>query len=171
MSVCMATTSVPRWEEERRIAEGGRTVTILSFGEDAGEPARKLLPLFAGRRVDWVRLPAGWGEIAARVLGRQLDASRVGWRLVLVGPEASVLAARAAAVAGGLLDAEIMPVPVGSADRAVYCAHCHTTHLAAVEVGRSTTCPQCRAELVVYHHVSRTHGAYLGYMIDAEERR
>ena len=170
MSVCMGTTSVPRWDEERRIAAEGRTVTILSFGEEATEPARKLLPLFTGRRVDWNRLPAEWGDAAARVLGRLLDASRVGWRLVLVGPEASVLAAHAAAIAGGLIDDEIMPVAVGSADRTVYCAHCHVTHLAAVEIGRSTTCPRCSTELVVYHHVSRTHGAYLGYMIDAEER-
>ncbi len=170
MSVCMDTTSVPRWEEERRIADRGRTFTILSFGEEATEPARKLLPLFTDRRVDWNRLPAEWSVTAARLLGRQLDASRVGWRLILVGPEAAVLAAHAEAMAGGLVDDEIMPVAVGSADRTVYCAHCHATHLAAADVGRTTSCPQCHAKLVVYHHVSRKHGAYLGYMIDAEER-
>ena len=41
MSVCMETTSVPRWDvEERGIAEGGRTVTILSFGGAAEARAR-----------------------------------------------------------------------------------------------------------------------------------
>ncbi|WP_308257039.1 dimethylamine monooxygenase subunit DmmA family protein [Rhodococcus sp. DMU2021] len=170
MNVCMDTTSMPRWDEERSIAGGGRTFTILSFGDEAAEQARNLLLSFDGRRVDWMRLPAEWGDTAARVLRRQLDASRVGCRLVLVGSEAAVLAARAVAVAGGLVDEEIMPVPIDTADHAVYCAHCHTTHLADVEVGRCTTCPNCRAELVVYHHVSRHHAAYLGYMIDAEER-
>ena len=112
MSVCMDTTSVPRWEEERRIAEGGRSVTILSFGDAALAQARSLVSSFGGRRVGWLRLPTVWGDTAAEVLERQLSAARVGWRLVLVGPEAAVLSARAAAVAGGLLDAEILPVPI-----------------------------------------------------------
>ncbi|WP_241384171.1 dimethylamine monooxygenase subunit DmmA family protein [Rhodococcus sp. CH91] len=170
MSVCPGTTSVPRWDEERHIATGARTVTILSFGADAATRARELLSSFDGCRTDWMCLPAEWGETAARVLGSRLGGARVGWRLVLVGSEAAVLSATAAAVAGGLLDAEILPVPVDSTDRTVYCAHCHTAHLATVEVGRCTTCPNCRTELVVYHHVSRLHGAYLGFMSDAEER-
>jgi len=169
MSVCMDTTSVPRWEEERRIAEGGRSVTILSFGDAALAQARSLVSSFGGRRVGWLRLPTVWGDTAAEVLERQLSAARVGWRLVLVGPEAAVLSARAAAVAGGLLDAEILPVPIDVTTRSVYCAHCHATHLAEVGIGQCTTCPTCASELVVYHHVSRLHGAYLGYMIDAEE--
>ncbi|MBS9372796.1 hypothetical protein GON09_001769 [Rhodococcus sp. B50] len=167
----MDTTSVPRWDEERRIAGGGRYVTVLSFGDAALEQARSLVSSFGGRRVDWIRLPAEWGDTAAQILERQATAARVGWRLVLVGPESAMLAARSSAVTAGLLDDEILPVPVDSATRTVYCAHCHSTHLAAVAIGQCTTCPTCASELVVYHHVSRLHGAYLGFAADAEERR
>jgi dimethylamine monooxygenase subunit C len=169
MSVCMETTSVPRWHEEQHIAEGGRTVTVLSFGDAAAEHARKVLSTFPGRRVNWLRLSARWNDASADALRRRLSAARVGCRLVLVGEEAPVLSARAEAVAAGLLDDEILPITIGSESRTVYCAHCHATHLAAVGIGQVTTCPNCMVELVVYHHVSRHHGAYLGYMIDSEE--
>lgn len=170
MSVCMETTSVPRWHEEQHIAEGGRTVTILSFGDAATEHARKVLPAFPGRRVNWLRLATNWNGASADTLRRRLSAARVGFRLVLVGGEAPVLSARAEAVAAGLLDDEILPITIGSEARTVYCAHCHSTHLASVGIGQVTACPTCTVELVVYHHVSRHHGAYLGYMFDAEER-
>ncbi|WP_231921860.1 dimethylamine monooxygenase subunit DmmA family protein [Rhodococcus rhodochrous] len=170
MSVCMGTTSVPRWDEERRIAGGGRYVTVLSFGDAALDRARSLVSSFGGRRVDWIRLPEEWGDTAAQILERQASAARVGWRLMLVGPEATVLAARSAAVAAGLLDDEILPLPVDSGTRTVYCAHCHSTHVADVAVGQSSTCPTCASGLVVHHHVSRLHAAYLGFAVDAEER-
>ncbi|UYF92372.1 50S ribosomal protein L32 [Rhodococcus aetherivorans] len=169
MSVCMETTSVPRWDEERTVADGGRTVTVLSFGDAATDHARRLVTSFEGRRVSWLRAPATWGDAAAEVLQRQLSAACVGWRLVLVGDEAAVLAARAVAVAAGALDDEILPEVLTTDTRTVYCAHCRHTHDATAAIGQASTCPACSAELVVYHHVSRHHGAYLGYQLDAEE--
>ena len=38
-----------------------------------------------------------------------------------------------------------------------------------VSVGDTVACEGCHRTLIVYHHVSRLHGAYLGYMVDAEE--
>lgn len=170
MNVCADTTSVPRWAEERAVADRGRTITVLSFGAAATERARSLVGTFEGRRVSWLRLPAAWGDVAATALERILAGARVGWRLVLVGEEEPVLAARAAAVAAGALDAEILPEVLGTASRTLYCAHCLGTHSTDAAIGETSTCPGCFAELVIYHHVSRRHGAYFGYMIDAEER-
>lgn len=175
MTVCMGTTTVGRWHTERTaVADGGRTVTVLSFGAAAGRRAQELVGSFAGTRVDWLRLPPDWTQIAADVLDRRLVAARVGWRLVLVGAEAPVLAAQARAQGAGLLDAEILAEVVddGGPDadiRSVHCAHCATVHLAAVPVGGLTRCPECAADLIVYHHLSRRTGAYLGYMNGAEE--
>ncbi|MFF0814552.1 dimethylamine monooxygenase subunit DmmA family protein [Rhodococcus sp. NPDC003318] len=175
MSVCMETTSVGRWRSDRaEVAGGGRVVTVLSFGPDARHRANELVATFAGTRVNWLRLPPGWTELAADVLERQLVAARVGWRLVLVGAEAPVLAAQAQALAAGVLGEEILAEVVDSrgvdAELHVHCAHCATVHEASVPVGGLTRCPECAADLVVYHHLSRRTGAYLGYMHDAEER-
>ncbi|MGW4477560.1 dimethylamine monooxygenase subunit DmmA family protein [Rhodococcus triatomae] len=176
MAVCMETTTVGRWHTERAsVADGGRAVTVLSFGGVAGRRAQELVGAYAGTRVDWLRLPPEWTQLAADVLDRRLVAARVGWRLVLVGAEAPVLAAQARALAAGVLDDEILAevVDVGGVEadvRSVHCAHCATVHLASVPVGGLTRCPECAADLVVYHHLSRRTGAYLGYMNDAEDR-
>lgn len=169
MSVCMDTTSVPRWAEERAVAAGGRVITVMSFGEAATERARAVIASFEGRRVSWLRVPVTWGDAAETALERQLAAARVGWRLVLIGDEEPVLAARATAVAAGALDAEIMAEVLGTGYRRLYCAHCLGVHTTDAGIGETSTCPNCDTELVVYHHVSRRHGAYFGYMIDAEE--
>lgn len=171
MSACMETTGVPRWDiEARALADAGRTVTVLSFGGAAEARARVLVAGFAGRRVSWLRMPPGWTAGAEAVLGRELAAARVGWRLVLVGDEVTVLQARALATAAGALDQEILSDVVGTDLRRVYCAHCHQVHATDSAPGERCTCLTCGATLVVYHHVSRRHGAYLGYMCDAEER-
>ncbi|QBJ98606.1 hypothetical protein ERC79_07935 [Rhodococcus sp. ABRD24] len=167
----METTSVPRWDvEARTLADGGRSVTVLSFGRAAEPRARALVAGFGGRRVSWLRMPPGFTAGAEAVLGRELAAARVGWRLVLVGDEVTVLQARALAVAAGALDQEILSDVVGTDSRRVYCAHCHQMHITDTAVGGRSTCPTCGVTLVVYHHLSRRHGAYLGYMCDAEER-
>ncbi|MGW0173398.1 dimethylamine monooxygenase subunit DmmA family protein [Rhodococcus sp. NPDC003322] len=172
----MDTTSVGRWHSERvDVADGGRVVTVLSFGGEARHRANELVAGFSGTRVNWLRLPPGWTQLAGDVLDRQLVAARVGWRLVLVGAEEPVLAAQARALAAGLLSEEILAevVPARGADadvRRVHCAHCATVHSVAAPVGGLTRCPECAADLVVYHHLSRRTGAYLGYMIDAEDR-
>ena len=100
-------------------------------------------------------------------------------RLIINGyrirAEAPVLAAQARALAAGVLGEEILAELVEPRDlaadlRSVYCAHCASVHDAAVQIGGMTRCPQCSADLVVYHHLSQRTGAYLGYMSDAEER-
>lgn len=171
MSVCMETTSVPRWGvEPGGPVDGGRYVTVLSFGGAAESRARTLVTGLAGRRVSWLRMPPGWTAGAEAVLSRELTAARVGWRLALVGDEVTVLQARAFAVEAGALGQEILADVVDTELRRVYCAHCQRIHSTGAVLGDTSACPSCAANLVIYHHVSRLHGAYLGYLCDAEER-
>ena len=160
-------TSVPRWPAGPvDVDPAARDVGLVGFGDDGAA-------VVAG----WsVRAPS-----AAVVLARRADAAtlaaleslvsraRVGWRLMLAGPEDDVLAARAAAVRGGLLDAELRVQVTGAARKRVYCAHCRTTSEGDAPVGGELPCGGCGRPLHVYGHVSRRLGAYLGFAADAEE--
>ncbi|WP_107982487.1 dimethylamine monooxygenase subunit DmmA family protein [Rhodococcus sp. OK519] len=168
----METTSVPRWGMGTTgTADSGRYVTVLSFGAAAEPRARALVTGLSGRRVSWLRMPPGWTSGAQAVLGRELAAARVGWRLALVGDEVTVLQARACAVEAGALSEEILADVVGVDLRRVYCAHCHRIHATGAVVGGTSACPSCGTNLMIHHHVSRLRSAYLGYLYDAEECR
>ena len=92
-------------------------------------------------------------------------------RIVIVGDEREAFAARACARAAGAIDDEIALLITDRRARAVFCAHCRAVQLAEAHVGDVVVCGGCARSLVVYHHFSRTHAAYLGYMADAEEPR
>jgi dimethylamine monooxygenase subunit C len=163
-------TSVPRWPAvDPGVDPAARAVAMLGFGPDGVAVVRRWLG----------QVPAGTpvtctttGAADAAVLGelaRRVAASTVGWRLMLAGSEADVLAARAVALDGGLLDAEVRTAVTGTRRKRVFCAHCRTTTEADVPVGAETGCSGCGRRLFVYWHVSRRAGSYLGYMADAEE--
>ncbi|MEU3273162.1 dimethylamine monooxygenase subunit DmmA family protein [Saccharomonospora sp. NPDC006951] len=104
----------------------------------------------------------GADEAALAVLKEWLAGARVGWRLMLAGPEIDVFAARSEAVTQGAIDAEIRMF-VTSADRKrIYCPHCRTVTEAVCAVGQRMPCQGCGGSLRVDAHVSRHHGAYLG---------
>ena len=69
----------------------------------------------------------------------------------------------------GALDAELRCWVTEDERRRVQCPHCHAHTVARVAVGATADCAGCGRSLLVYHHVSRRHGAYLGFMADAEE--
>nr|WP_275585788.1 dimethylamine monooxygenase subunit DmmA family protein [Geodermatophilus sabuli] len=102
-------------------------------------------------------------------MAAQVRTARVGWRLMLAGPEVDVLAARAVATGLGLLDAEIRTAVTGADHKRVSCPHCRVITEAEVPVGAEVPCRGCARRLHVYAHVSRRTGAYLGFMADAEE--
>ncbi|MBU4615741.1 hypothetical protein IM877_13455 [Rhodococcus sp. GG48] len=82
----METTSAPRWDVETGgPVDGGRYVTVLSFGGAAEPRARALVAGRSGRRVGWLRMSPGWTAGAEAVLSRGLAAARVGWRLARRG--------------------------------------------------------------------------------------
>lgn len=163
-------TSVPRWPAEiPAVDPAGRAVALLAFGA-----AGKRL-LTAWRAAVPERTPV-WSHVVDRadddslgLLARQVAEARVGWRLMLAGPEVDVLAARSVAIGLGVLDAEIRTVVTGAARKRVFCPHCRGTTETAAPVAAEVPCAGCGRRLHVYGHVSRRLGAYLGFMADAEE--
>ncbi|SHN75061.1 dimethylamine monooxygenase subunit DmmA family protein [Cryptosporangium aurantiacum] len=156
----MAHSSVPRWPRtDPGVDETGRAYAVLAFGADAERVAARWRERLAvlGRPV------RAWsGERATETvlsdLADQVGAATVGWRLMLAGPQADVLRARAVALAGGAVDAEVTVLVTDDRLRRVWCAHCETTTEAADDV----VCAGCGRDLVVHAHVSRHRAAYLG---------
>jgi hypothetical protein len=149
-----AHSSVPRWPTgDRGIDPAGRSFAVLAFDEAAATVAAIWC-----EEIQALDAPLWYAEDAS-ALEEQLAGATVGWRLMLAGPQADVLAARSLAVEHGAIDAEITIVVTDDRERRVRCAHCTTsTRTAAARVH----CAGCGRALDVHEHVSRRHAAYLG---------
>ncbi len=155
-------TTVPRYP-------GGRPALVpaphlvVSVGDDAARVARDLL-----RDGDRHRPVSGATDLAD-VVDAELSTVVTGWRVLAIGPERDVQAVRAAALARGALDAEIVLVPTDAASddaeevrvRALFCGACHRRFEARAAIGEPVACPGCHAALAVARHHSRRHGAFL----------
>ncbi|MDW5594075.1 dimethylamine monooxygenase subunit DmmA family protein [Conexibacter stalactiti] len=165
-------TSVPRWAELPRVDPGARRIAIVSIGDTGRDVARGWADATRQARTP---LWSAHGETAdARVveaLREQLRHATVGWRLMLAGPELDLLRLRAEAVAAGALGEEVRQHVTSATRRRVWCTHCRTIAEHATAVGDEVGCTGCGRTLLVYHHVSRRLGAYMGFMADAEEPR
>lgn len=122
-------------------------------------------PLHAGDRLRVIEDAAD----AEALLDAELPTMVTGWRILVTGTESEVLEVRSAALARGALDSELDLRPtdvdddlVGVRHRTVYCGHCQARFGAVVAIGGPVRCPGCRCGLVVAHHHSRTHAAFLG---------
>ncbi len=164
-------TSVPRWiPGPPAVDPDGRSYVIVSTGDAAA-------PVAARWKQEIDRLGRPYvhhhAELTARAgmvrLGAELDDACVGVRIMLAGPELDVLDGKRVARACGAIEAEIRVHVTDAAVRRVQCPHCHAHTEATVSIGELLSCAGCSRRLVVYHHVSRAHAAYLGYMVDAEE--
>lgn len=102
-------------------------------------------------------------------LDRALASATVGVRVYVTGTEPFVRAAQRRCRAGGLLDDEVLTHVRGERAGPVRCVHCTATTVGAV--GDEVTCAGCGVPLLVYHHYSRRHGAYMGFRADAEQPR
>ncbi|MFT4126166.1 MAG: dimethylamine monooxygenase subunit DmmA family protein [Gordonia sp. (in: high G+C Gram-positive bacteria)] len=109
---------------------------------------------------------------AASGLRSAIARSAVGVRVLVAASAGDGLCLRAVAVGAGLEDDELAVTVVdpdpGTAAIAVFCSHCRTTNHVAAEVDDVVGCGGCHRDLLVYYHVSRRSGAYLGFMVDAE---
>ena len=171
VSVCIESTSVPRWDAERLLTDpDGRYFTVVSFGDHAHTDAAQVVGKHSSHRVSWLKLAPDWSAATSAVLQREFAAARVGWRLIVIGTEIEVLQACSTAIAAGAIPAEILTYVIDDAQRRVYCVHCRHVHQSNAPVGALSPCPRCDTDLFVYHHVSRRYGAYLGFMADAEEQ-
>lgn len=171
MSPPIELTSVPPWALSTTTPPSdptGRTYSLVVLGE----PGRVVAAQWAtelGDRLDAVQMHVVRDLAAARaVLATDLVTARVGWRLMLAGPLAEVMALRADALAGGLADDEITIATTSTEVRPVLCSHCSHVAQARAGVGEVVTCGGCGRQLLVYHHVSRRRAAFLGFMVDAE---
>lgn len=166
-------TSVPGWAltPTRPDADlSGRAWTIIAFGPGGADIAR-----------DWVaQIASAGGESAVRlhqvdagqaieVLTADLADARVGWRLMMAGPADACLHLRGAATGLGVADDEMTVASTEVDSRAVHCVHCGAVTRARVQLDEVLPCGSCERKLVVYYHVSRRGGTYLGFMVDAEE--
>ena len=102
---------------------------------------------------------------AGAVLDAELARLTTGWRLLAVGSGRDVRAVRAAALARGALDEEVVVCALDAGDVThddvrVHCGACH--HGFDARVGEERPCPGCGVDLLVTDHDSRTHGAVLG---------
>ena len=94
------------------------------------------------------------------------DASLMGTRLYVAGPEAFMGLVMRLAAEFNLNRDEIRAEECGSGARRVHCIHCRT----ATENVRTniTQCSGCARWLIVRDHYSRRFAAYMGVMVDAE---
>ncbi|MEV5078754.1 dimethylamine monooxygenase subunit DmmA family protein [Streptomyces sp. NPDC056159] len=142
---------------------------MVSFGPDATAVADTWASSAASLGTPVRRLHADrFGSCIAGALEGHLAAAKVGWRLMLVGPEVDVLPAQALALTFGAIPAEIRAHATSANCRRVRCAHCVLTTEADVPVGETLSCPGCGHTLMVHHHLSRYHAAYLGFHADDE---
>lgn len=161
-------TSVPSW------AVGGPAADAAPAGTShvlvgVGEAGRRLVADRARALGPAVRVILGddVGVLGAE-LGAALADGRVGIRVHLVGPVGSCLALRSVALGRGIEDDELAVVPVGGGAIPLWCVHCAATTDTEAEIDDVVPCSGCGRSLVVYHHVSRRTGRFLGFQIDAE---
>lgn len=94
--------------------------------------------------------------------------STVGLRVLISGPTGACLRLRGVAVAAGLEDDEVTVRPCATAEIDVFCSHCGASTATPATIDDVIDCIGCGRHLLVYHHVSRRTGQYLGFMVDAE---
>lgn len=172
----LAHTSVPSWAAPATaVSARARLAPVVSGASyvmlGVGAEAEAILPELAADRPAATLLRASTDAEAGVALATVIAGASVGLRLVLAGPRGSCLRLRAAAVRAGLEDDEVDVVVTGAGTVDVHCAHCGTPTPARAEVGEVVRCVRCTRDLVVYHHVSRRSGRYLGFQVDAETAR
>ncbi|MFE0750333.1 dimethylamine monooxygenase subunit DmmA family protein [Gordonia sp. NPDC058843] len=169
----IAYSSVPPWarpggpDAPTAPATTGSSYVLVGVGDVADNLGRweAELPPRATTRIH------GDADSVAGLLRTALAEAVVGVRVWIVADAGAALALRAVALGAGLEDDEIEVVPAPPADRnpvEIFCAHCRSITRITAAVDDIVPCAGCRRDLLVYHHVSRRTGHFLGFMVDAE---
>ena len=172
----LETTSVPTWAAATSRPDAdltGRAWTIVGFGDGAQPVVAAWQAQISDHRPEasvTVHVVDGVDadRDAAQAVDADLAGALVGWRLMIVGPADACLRLRAHALRCGVGDDEIVVGSTEVATRDVLCVHCQTRTNAEVAIEDVLPCAGCGRNLLVYYHVSRLKGAYLGFMVDAE---
>lgn len=107
-------------------------------------------------------------DAVAPQLTAALAEAKVGVRVRIAGPLRACLALRGLAVRAGVEDDELHVAPTGKDAIDVWCSHCSSTSAVEAEIDDVVRCRGCGRSLLVYHHVSRRTGRFLGFQVDAE---
>jgi hypothetical protein len=143
---------------------------VVAFGPAAEQVAAAWRGEIGLSEMPLVSLDAAAGPSVMERLTDVLGVSSTGLRLMVAGPEQEVLAVQSAARAAGMIDAELALHVTSAESRKVYCVHCKTTSSARAAVDELASCEGCGRELLIFAHLSRRSGSYLGFLADAEER-
>lgn len=165
-------TSVPAWAVATAAMPIDRTAAraaLVTFAPDQ-EPSSTW-----GQELDRAGIPYDLLDLSgaskadiSQAVGLLVDSASVGLRLILHGPLAPVLAARAAALEHSLLDEEIIVCTTEVAEIPLYCVHCTGESVVRAAIDDIVTCLHCGTDLLVYYHVSRRQGSFIGFKHDAE---
>lgn len=170
-------SSIPAWArpaegarpQDADIDLGGSSYLLIGVGSGAGPILQKWTDLLAPGPATMRRVEAAGAAEAQTAMREALDTAKVGLRVLVAAPVGDCLALRGVASAAGLLDDELHFSPTGPGPLEVYCAHCGAVTSAVAAVDDIVACTGCERKLLVYYHVSRRTGQYLGFMADAEE--
>jgi hypothetical protein len=165
----LADTSIPPWvtsPPQVPLDVSGVQYVLVGVGRDAEQILQRWRADLVDRPVTLFALADV--ESAASALVEELRQARVGVRVRLTGQAGACLTLRGTALDAGLNDDEIVAVPVERGAIEVSCTHCRTASRVVAEVGDTVACSGCERNLLVYHHVSRRSGRFMGFMVDAE---
>ncbi|MGW1738565.1 dimethylamine monooxygenase subunit DmmA family protein [Nocardia sp. NPDC001965] len=166
-------SSIPVWARSPRPDPTPPDITgscylLVGIGPDAEPTVHEWSRALTGAAEFHTLLTADIGR-GRTLLAAALRTARVGVRVRLAGSVGDCLALRATATSAGLEDDELQVAPTAPGTRQLFCAHCRAVTAVHTEIGDITACSGCEQELVVYHHVSRRTGQYLGYLAHGEE--
>ncbi|GAB06321.1 hypothetical protein GII30_01295 [Gordonia amarae] len=176
MTTQLEYSSVPEWarvqdDSGAELPDGsGAAYIVAGIGGPGTELANRWQDA-VGRPVPVTLITADTADDALAPLDSALAASTVGVRLLVAGPAGDCLTVRAHALRAGLEDDEIHVSATGSGPIKVFCSHCRATTTADAGIDDVVPCAGCGRGLLVYYHVSRRKGSYLGFMVDAETVR
>ncbi|MBL7491473.1 hypothetical protein I6A60_07920 [Frankia sp. AgB1.9] len=167
-------TSLPPWARgpvspalPTAAGAGGTCALLVGVGPESAQVLARWTAEPIGTRAAVRVLRAPDGNAARVLLAAALAEARVGVRVWVTGPVGACLTLRATAIAAGLEDDELVVVPVGRGPIDVACVHCGLVAAADAEIGDVVDCPGCGRPLVVFQHVSRRLGSFLGFQADA----
>jgi hypothetical protein len=162
--VSSAHTSVPHPEGGLIDPAGKRAVFLIEAPSSAPAAWRDL---FGSDSSIVLKLDQTAGCVAKleELVASRLSEAEVGVRLYICGSDAFVRRFQALAFEFGAVPAEIATVTIGEEIR-VWCTHCKA--ITEAPASNLVDCYNCGRALLVYHHFSRRHGAYMGFQADAE---
>lgn len=171
----LATTSIPPWA----VAPTGPAASPAAAPSDRAARAWLLI----GVGDEGAALVAAWAptyDVPVSVLvaptaadladevRTTLARARVGLRVAVAAPVGEALAVRGVLHGAGLEDDEVVVTAAGAGPIEVFCSHCQHSTRALAAIGAVVPCGHCGLGLLVYHHVSRVTGRFLGFQFDAE---